>query len=933
MALMDASLSGKLSHYWDMKTVDLLNSNYGNPILDRIGTSHMVNTNQSSVNSYNAVSGLNGSGVEYVGIANSQQLVVPCQFYGTDGSVFTETVNWGPGSGSFTIAWWDYEDGSPAGTKDGMSLANVDGTQASNELAVVTQRVGTDMKVALYHSAGSFIGSTTATTAAPSGSWKLWTLVVDKVSPTVDLYCNGSGHAISTNANIANLNYPGRNSSNAMGLNTFGLKQNLTRTDSVWVDAAGYKMDSVMVFNEPLTSGEVQTLYNSGSGVTLSDYDDSITQDTVYADLQHYYSFDEAGPIASGSTLEDSKGTADLTLVASTAVLDGSSDFKIDVSGAVSGGTSTSGSQDKAWEFTREVHTSGVGVDSAWNVLGSGEAFSMSYWFKGNIGNDNDTIMSLTSREKSNAAKDGASWWERTQDFSGPDIYSAFQTVGGTYIDSDMRSESVSTTLWNHVLTVLDPKTGQGRVFLNGAKQTTALGTVQFYGEEVIRRAWPGVESNDNYDFKLLGAGSLSAVYGIHQRDHNLDDVALFNAPLDIRHAKILYNGGSGFKYTEPVIASGSTSGFLGGYLVGAAIASGSTSGSVGGYVAAAPIASGSLSGFLGGHLEATSIASGSASGSLGGYIDSIVLAEGSSSGFLGGYMKSVLVSSGSSSGSLGGYLTGEAIASGSTSGSLGGYVFAEHVSSGSASGLVHGYVSAEAVIASGSASGSLGGYIVAVPLAEASGTITISRPPTVVYSWDTSKLDPSGYRHVESGAYRPAAKSDLIGGFNKQAESGVALNLATLTDLNPSSTVVGDTKALTVSLGAPSGQNFDNATAGDIVDGLRVYNIKMWMNDTSDVSASGINPTVYYRTDSAWTKDIALTSASSGVQAFPISEASGISLGSVESTLEDSEITSYVYLFVELPSGAYNQGVVGGLGGGYEIRVSYDFTGEGDLL
>jgi len=213
------------------------------------------------------------------------------------------------------------------------------------------------------------------------------------------------------------------------------------------------------------------------------------------------------------------------------------------------------------------------------------------------------------------------------------------------------------------------------------------------------------------------------------------------------------------------------------------------------------------------------------------------------------------------------------------------------------------------------------------------SGTITIATPPVLVWSWDTSKVDPSGYRHIDSGVYKPGAKSDLIGGFDSNQSSGVALNVLTQTDLTPSATVVGGTKALTVSLGLPADSHFSSANAGAVGSSLRIYNIKMWLNDKSDLTASGVTPTLYYRSDSSWTKGIALTSASSGVAAFPETEGSGISLGVVNSGNADLEITNYVYTFLELPSGTYEQGVLGGLGGGYEIRVSYDFTAEGELL
>lgn len=267
-------------------------------------------------------------------------------------------------------------------------------------------------------------------------------------------------------------------------------------------------------------------------------------------------------------------------------------------------------------------------------------------------------------------------------------------------------------------------------------------------------------------------------------------------------------------------------------------------------------------------------------------------------------------------------------VASGSKTASLGGYVYANGISSGSASGDIGGYVYANGV-SNGSSSGNIGGYVYASGEAVSTGTISQARPAATIWEWDTTKVDPTGYRHIESGLYKPAAKTQVIGGFSAQNEASGVLSLLSQADLSPSSDVTGGTKCVTVSVSDPNGLYFDTATES-IAEDRGIYNAMMWMNDTSALSASGISPTVHYRKQSTWEKDIALASGTSGVAPFPTNLGSAISLGDINSRMTDSEISNYVYMFVELPSGTYGPGTVGGSSGGFSVRVTYDFSGEG---
>jgi len=898
MPLMSAALSGKLSHWWDMKTNDGGTLKGNNAIHDRIGVAHIHNgyTISALPAGWKQVSTIDGSGISpdtNASFANGDIPLAQMRIVGTT-DLYTPNL-WGPGSGSFTMTWWDYvEEDYGSQTVYGPSFGETSSFSDSGDRAIVTRYQSNNVYIQAYQTSAS---STTATfpVTPESGRWNHWAVVVDKVAGDLDLYVNGSGISggLTSNTNVQNLNHPD-NISVLEGIGINFIDFDATRSNQALGTQgglSGWKMDSFGVFNEALTSGNIQDLYNGGSGAFLGTYDDSISD--AYTNCQHYYNFEDSSPISSGSTLSDHVNGADLTLevIAGGSITDGSNEFYLS-SGGISG-TASSGSQDGDWCFRREVHTSGTGTDPSWKVMGSGESYSISFWKKGNATTTRN-VYSVGNNTKSDGFTDGNAiqsyftvsdqWYTQSQDLGGAIIVSQYANA--------------ETTNWVHYVQTFNRRTGQWVQYKDGV-----AGKLSNAQTNSPKMAWVGAEANDDYEFALFSTETWNGTTynGVQDDSVQIDELCLFSEALDQRHIDIMYNAGSGTFYAEQVaVASGSASGSLGGYIEAEHVAYGSSTGTLGGYIVADPI-----------------VSSGSATGTIGGY-----LVAGS------------IVSSGSATGTIGGYIEAEHVAYGSAIGTLGGYILADPVvSSGSATGTLGGYVVAEAVGSSGSAAGTLGGYVVAIPLADPSGVITIPSPPVSVYSWDTTKNDPSGYRNIESGPYLPSAKSNLVGGFNKAAESGVALTMLDQLDLTPSATVVGGTKALTVSLGQPSGQNFNNASAGDILDGLRIYNVKMWMNDTADLTASGISPTTYYRKDTAWTKNIALTSASSGVAAFPTTLASGIDLGSIETTGEESSITEYLYLFVELPSGTYSAGSVGGLNGGYSIRVSYDYTGEGDLL
>ena len=850
--LMPAALSGKLSHFWDMKTRTGGDFNAWNPITDRISQAkayqYITDRNLTQV------SGLNGSGIQWISNASQSEnylkFIAPLSHVISDtSSPYTKDTNrtglWGPGSGSFTISWWEYAGMyALSSTYDMAGIGSWDSSNggADNWLEIETTRLAltSGTYTVRFYEAGSGTttshAGTTAGISIPATGWTMYTVSVDKENGDLDFYVNGSGtNLFSGSSGVQNMRFSDSelNSTQRHAFIIGGHHGNqgaFEYNGTSWAGKMAYNnkdyiLDSACVFNEALDSSEVSSLYNSGSGRALAEYSEtsSSASDLFQNDLVHYYSFDDTGGLAmaSGAVLEDQKGSFDLTLrddlfgtvaSGSTFTFDGSSSMR---------DYSPSADQDDNWAFRGTVKASGQPLNSGWNgPTGPQDSYTINFWVKGYRDSDDFYALGLVNQTQSNTSLDGNPFYARLNGFESYDWTfvndsqdgSAKTTYGGGISDFD----------WSMATATYNADANLWRCYRDGSYQDSLS------IEPDTKMSFPGDEANDDYEFvigSMLNAISFGhGVFGSTAFDHQIDEVMIFNRDLNPEEVSNLYNSGSGEFHTN-----------------------------------------------------------------------STVFASGSQSGNLAGYMEADNVARGATSGSLGGIMVGSV------------------------------------AFTPGTLEESLGGYLVAIPQTEASGTITIGRPPVAVHSWDTSKSDPSGYRHIESGPYKPAAKGDLIGGFSKQNGSNTPLTVFSSQDLSLGSTTNGGTKAVNVSLAAPSGAAFSSATAGDIVDGLNIYNVTMWLNDQSGASASGISPSLYYKKSSSWLGNVALTPASGGVSGFPTAQGSGIALGDITTgSNSDQSSTDYVYLFVELPSGSYSPGVVGGTDNDYSIRISYDF-GEQD--
>lgn len=228
--------------------------------------------------------------------------------------------------------------------------------------------------------------------------------------------------------------------------------------------------------------------------------------------------------------------------------------------------------------------------------------------------------------------------------------------------------------------------------------------------------------------------------------------------------------------------------------------------------------------------------------------------------------------------------------------------------------------------IAVGTESGSVGSYLLAIESTNQTGAFAVTRPAITAWDWDLTKNDPSGYKHIESPSspYFPEAKQNLIGGFDAQGESGVALDFGRFA-VEPTGDQTSSVKAITLQMADASGIYFDNASG--VRRGLGITNAKLWLADETDITTSGVDINLWYQTSGTWLKNHTMTSGSVGVLPFPTSEATAINLGNVSSSIANSSSSDYVYLIATLPSGTYSKGQLGGLGNNWNLRVSYTFN------
>lgn len=207
-------------------------------------------------------------------------------------------------------------------------------------------------------------------------------------------------------------------------------------------------------------------------------------------------------------------------------------------------------------------------------------------------------------------------------------------------------------------------------------------------------------------------------------------------------------------------------------------------------------------------------------------------------------------------------------------------------------------------------------------------------RPPAQATHWRIDRPDPSGYRHRESGVYKPSSKVRLVGGMDIQA-----ITLNTLDFGNVSYTSSGwmhtDTLAITLNQGEVNSNTssyFYNMSG--VNQDYKLFNMKFWM--PYQTAFSGFDSTTfYYKTTRGWLRGDALTRDSAGITVVPSSLPSSPNIYAGNDVLfvsgvhKDVGYSHYLYLFGAF-SGSAPLGTYGTpASDDFLFRITYDWTNK----
>ncbi len=204
-------------------------------------------------------------------------------------------------------------------------------------------------------------------------------------------------------------------------------------------------------------------------------------------------------------------------------------------------------------------------------------------------------------------------------------------------------------------------------------------------------------------------------------------------------------------------------------------------------------------------------------------------------------------------------------------------------------------------------------------------------RPPAQILSWFNIMLNPSGWRHIESGVYKPIAKSGLVGGFQAQQASGTPLSFGHIY-VNDNGFYT-DTAVVTFNLGEVNSNKYSYFyKCPTIGQNFKAFNMKFWL--MSSGAFSGCSPTFLFKTFPIWQSGLNLRSETSGVQVVPLSLPSTQNVFTKGSNIYvsgcylEKEFTNFIYIVGKFPSGSYILGTYGDRKKrDFIFRLSYDYT------
>lgn len=215
------------------------------------------------------------------------------------------------------------------------------------------------------------------------------------------------------------------------------------------------------------------------------------------------------------------------------------------------------------------------------------------------------------------------------------------------------------------------------------------------------------------------------------------------------------------------------------------------------------------------------------------------------------------------------------------------------------------------------------------------------------IEQWNETKPSPVGFRHWESGAYKPAAKGStrlladgLVGGFAAQKESGVAADFGDV--LISDSGFITPTLTLTFNLGEINAHpdSFFNLMVADgsVSSVFKAFNMRFWIEDDTAFRGKDYHPEWFYLQQSGWSRNLVMTSGTVGALPMPSSlpDAQNIFVNGTDifssGSYVEAEVSNFISVVGHFPlrASGYDLGTYGGLGiGDFQFKMSYEWTDQ----
>jgi len=604
LAGMDGTVSGLLVHYWKFEstTPEACDSIY-----DEVNATDVIIFQNTTADSghFSGISGVANQNIVVSTVSGGKTGAKAYGFMHTLGDVeqwHAEDDFWkvpSGVSGTFSIGGWFNVPASMsgAGQVSIMKISDINGAAGAATANRATWHLEGANTSTLRFSTfeNTAIDTITVGSTLTYDEWVNIMCVVDAVNSSGYLYKDGVLVASGLNTAFDNHNYPGFPTSTAadpIGLIVDELYSN------------GGAVCEFGIWSGALSAAQVSGLYNNGSGVTIG-AKPQVSGSGIFNSAIHNWKFSE-NTITSGTILNDSIDGANMEHIfggANSGYFSTTANDNIHTR-SLSGVDAANTTNGQAFEF--EVYTTASsGTNEGLNATPySGGDFSMSIWYRpsSTVGTTtNSHIMFSIAESGATSDVDTGMFITQSNETSADPNKNKIQTnlkwveSSATSVSSasDCLAFSGMTNLqdtWVHYLLSVNRERGCIRAWVNGSGYSATYDQPEVhyvnYGWNKFFNTTTGSGFRDHNMLLTLGTnGGAKVAANNYFLDGSgaMGDFLIFNSGLNDIHADYLYNNGSGNFFAPG--ATGTSSGFIGSYMLGISIASGSQSGTIGSYL------------------------------------------------------------------------------------------------------------------------------------------------------------------------------------------------------------------------------------------------------------------------------------------------------------------------------------------------------------